>query len=568
MIDRIRSSTISWHARIRKNSFMRLSINKLYGQAFDAIYNNKDIQIQYKYCDQLLQRFHYDELKKLLDISSNNSIIDSYIKLLLEIQASSEERKAFAEDLFDIDNIPNLCRLVCIHPKKLSLKIFRSGRNVIKILEFIKGKVDAKFMANFICEITMVSIELELENEIRDNILNLAMRDKLMSSRYIFIICKSIFSGHISIKPNDKLGRLIINAVDTKTSKDCDFVYKLKNRLSNIEDARMIVSNNKITKKFYNRSIDGEWNECSEDEVVIPINTTMIVAIAWGNKEIYLDSLSSIGYRSLEKSLKMSKEQLRNSYIHIYTTLDSVNDLKNIINKINPKCNVILDTTILGKNDIAIYHRGLTNIDAVSRAVVNNSTIIFLSPDTYYGEGMDKLLDKCPYGGISAAPVLRVSQSKFFEFCNSLKSIEGINNDILSKKAFSGEWYHPYQDLYIRNSTAMFSSYCIANKLILFSWTQCGFVIKPDLKYLQAMITECKPRYNTSLSDNCLQFIDHEAFHILNEKNLAYRAKSTREFILIEPSRDKGYSPYTEKAIAPLAHRSKAYPSLDYTIYL
>ena len=82
------------------------------------------------------------------------------------------------------------------------------------------------------------------------------------------------------------------------------------------------------------------------------------------------------------------------------------------------------------------------------------------------------------------------------------------------------------------------------------------------------MILECKPRYTTLLSDNCLQFIDHEAFHVLNQKGLAYRAKSTREFILIEPSRDKGYSPYTEKVIAPLSYKRKAFPQLDYSIYL
>ena len=94
---------------------------------------------------------------------------------------------------------------------------------------------------------------------------------------------------------------------------------------------------------------------------------------------------------TLMDSLQIDKNTFEKYTFLAYTTIESVDSLRSIIDKINPGIRVMINVSILENNEHALINRGMTWINTILKAIQSNSTVIVWAPDNFYGKGLHNL---------------------------------------------------------------------------------------------------------------------------------------------------------------------------------
>ena len=282
-----------------------------------------------------------------------------------------------------------------------------------------------------------------------------------------------IGSKKLSIDINHKLGQKILGTIKSKQRQDIININKLIGDHS-IENAEKIIKKMSTHNTGWIRSPNGEWSCLSDESQYFTKDGYILAGCIWGDERIYMNSLASMGWPTLMDSLQIDKNNFEKYTFLAYTTIESVDSLKSIIDKINPDIRVMINVSILENNEHALINRGMTWINTILKAIQSNSTVIVWAPDNFYGKGLHNLVKKCPKGGVAAAPVIRVSQDNLYAFHEKLvqqDKINSLSNKQLANLAFCGEWHHPFQLLYTNNITSIYSSVRTKSSLKLYSWT-------------------------------------------------------------------------------------------------
>lgn len=527
---------------------------------------NLETEKAFYICDQLLIHHQHELLRRAAPLCENEQT-RTYIHYLIELLKSTNSQPK-DNALFDkLVNSEPFLRIAKNHPKRLAIYMLDNypQSKLIAFIEKLGERGLGEKISGLIRETIAISIELKINNSLRNALLQAAIRYQCINKELALLIAKSISTQLIDLEMDHKISQLILATVDERHANSCLITNKLMKNSDSLECIKEILKNQAKEAFVLARDKSRRWNKINSD-FKIPQNSLMACAFCWGDKKTYLNTFASIGWKSYAKSIKFDKIT-NEKILHIHTTKESVDDLKEIIEKINPSCTTVLDYSILGENNqTALEYRGLAWLVSIAKCVESESVFTPLPADCYYGQGLFKMLQRCPAGGISCAPTLRVSSRKFFEFAKT-NNMSLLSNAELASKAIS-QWKHPYQTIYTDNVSACCTSLYKQNDLIIHSWTQCTFVAKPDMQYLSRMIKRCIPRYQNFLTDNISQYVDHNSFHELHEMDLAHKAKNTNDFILIEPSSDTGYSPFTEKCIVPPQFREDVYPKHPYNIQM
>ncbi len=520
--------------------------------------------------DSLLKKYRYDLLEKLYIFATKNEH-KYYINLLIEMAKNSKQVSDSEQCLLQESNYRVFIgRLAEVHPKRLAIYLVNhlDGNRIIELIKSSSNNFDKSKIGNLLIEIIKITIEISKCNKLRDSLMKLGLKYNSFNEMHVPYLAKGIASGYFSIGIEDSISKTIFKILPKYFADDCKDIYSLLNSGDKVSAAKYLVLKRLKSETIELRDLDGNWKIISR-ESWIKKGGILISGCIWGDKEIYLDGLPEIGWPTLSSSLKLNDRDNGNVIFYSYTTNEAAPHLKQIIDEINPPCYAVIDTSILGSDDEALKNRGFAYIDTILRAISTHSTVVGWSPDVYYGNGLNQMVSNCPEGGIACAPVIRVSQRKFYEYHKIWRAnnVRKMTNMELARKAFDGSWKHPYQILYTDNISSQFTSYMKdENTFRLFSWTQNGFVYKPNENFINVMADNCRPRYLNPLSENFAQFLDHDGFHSLYQQGLAYQCPSTETFILIEPSNDKQYNPYNEKMLLPTECRLKVYPNHPYDI--
>jgi hypothetical protein len=521
--------------------------------------------------DSLVMRYRYNALDTLY-ACAKSAIVKSYIELLMDIKNGTAQEGCHSRCLLqDSKYRLHLSRLAVNHPRRLAIYMVSQlhQKQIVALLADSEEHIQKVEMGNLIIEIIKVTVETTRDNEVRNNLVRLAMGWKCLLGQHVFYLAKAIATGHISAGIDDQFTKEIFELLPKHVISDCRDTHSIINSNDKVQAAKSIITKRLFARTVQFRDIDGTWKVINR-ESSIQERGILISGCIWGDKEVYLDALPEMGWPTLSSSLNLANKEQKQITFYAHTTTEAATYLKEIIDKMNLTCRAVIDTSILGSDSAALQNRGYTYIDTIVRAIETQSTVVGWSPDAYYGEGLDEMVRNCPKGGMACAPVIRVGQKGFYEFHRRWKaSGKGIiSNSQLAGKAFDGSWYHPYQKLYVENISTQFTSYMIQDTLKLYSWTQNAFVYKPDRSFFELMAKNCRPRYSNPVSENLAQFLDHDGFHSLNERSLAYRCPSSQKFILIEPSHDKQYNPFNEKMLFPAQCRASVYPTCSYDIVL
>jgi len=548
------------------NTKLMKNIKNCFNQLCSILASGNEIDELFNICDILLINNHCKDLEQALNFATTDNA-KKYIEFLIEIKKGTEGFKPkFCSWALSIEYLKTLNLIAIRHPRRLALYMLRvlSNKEIFYVLESIsENQLDLLY--------NLIELESRYYPEDR-GIINQLITQILtikMDYRSAFLLAKIIGLGMCDLSIDGKMGVKILGLLTEYHANDIKRVnslLKCKDSLLKVQD---FLSDFKSSDMMLKRTKNGNWHYIDN---FIPIDNGLLLHTnLWGNREIYLDGLANIGWPSLSNSANIDNLDYIEKTIYIHTTTETLDDLKIVIDQIDPKIDVILDTRILQTDELALTMRGWTFIDIFVQCALFNLTYVCLVPEWYHGKGLDKLIKNCPIGGISCVPVIRVSENGFYEFHKKNKdnsNLLNLNNKQLSKLAFSRGISHIYSKLYIENLTPAFTSISLPNDdgIILYSWSQCSVVIKPDYDFIKLMFESVMPIYSVALSDNLMQFVDHLGFHKLIKKDLVYRPDTSEKYVLIEPTRDSGYSPFADKRLTSFKYRYSVYPDCPYTI--
>ena len=285
------------------------------------------------------------------------------------------------------------------------------------------------------------------------------------------------------------------------------------------------------------------------DNVPPPQDSVEFHGTLWGS-DFYFFTAEKLGIRSLlisDSVRRLSKQ--RKITIAIHTTEESKSKVENLARKFDLSFISFKVFVTLGKHDAnAISFRGLALLLALRSTAVNGAVLVPFAPDGFYGEGLDKLVEKCPKGGGSWGLTLRCSVYNLIDFFSnnnfSLESIpEDRRNSLLITLGLE-KGYHPVQQFMFNN--------ILSNKGIKQHDSNYTFntnrnlcwALRLEPKQSVDYIRMSRFRYSNNYFDNLSQPFDHELSSYFSSKGSLYIPDDISDFVFLEFSSDSGYSNY------------------------
>ncbi|MDB4651314.1 hypothetical protein OAE26_01895 [Synechococcus sp. AH-551-E05] len=501
-----------------------------------------------------------NEYNHLLDIKEicNDYSIEKYISLLLRLKTCGKDEYGPKS-------------LQCIFKEELIGEILYSIPRIVAAayLDTCNGKLEADQLKEICIQYNNLNLNDFLANIFALYIEN-SMRSEIELEKLMEIIIQHAKINELNYKVSYVyLKAISMRSIGKKHSKQLvQLCTKLqtKNEVENFNATYNIsgCKNSEEVLKAIHKTNQGEKNNTKDIELEI-------WCMAWGDKRKYIDTIASISFPAMARELKKyyKKDTRMKIRIYIYTTLESKNDVQQSTKHLKDDFTVEIDTSIMKNNNVALSKRGICFVDAVARAANGKYAIVNLTPDSLYGVGINNLLTKCPQGGVSALPTLKIDEENFYKFVDNNAEIlaKGLmTNTLLCKLYRHDDMRHDYQqsilDCRVTSAYATFSPESIE----LYSWSKNCYVIKPDELFLKELISGCLPRYAISPCDNFLNYIDHEAFWNCKKRNKAYLVESSDEYIVIEPLPRNAYNLGNEKHISLKSKRKKAVSVSPYKI--
>ena len=214
--------------------------------------------------------------------------------------------------------------------------------------------------------------------------MSLIFEENNINDKSLFFIAKMIGSKKLSIDINHKLGQKILGTIKSKQRQDIININKLIGDHS-IENAEKIIKKMSTHNTGWIRSPNGEWSCLSDESQYFTKDGYILAGCIWGDERIYMNSLASMGWPTLMDSLQIDKNTFEKYTFLAYTTIESVDSLRSIIDKINPGIRVMINVSILENNEHALINRGMTWINTILKAIQSNSTVIVWAPITSTG---------------------------------------------------------------------------------------------------------------------------------------------------------------------------------------
>lgn len=303
---------------------------------------------------------------------------------------------------------------------------------------------------------------------------------------------------------------------------------------------------------FKARSLNGNFSECLSIEFggAPPANHSNglqyleIPLILYGERylKVFTDAfvqsaLSAVDFLDLPNKF--------DAVISICTTAEWVQPIVDALRPLLDKgFSIRIDECFVLSADEIAHKRFWFFVNAIHRVEEKLGYLIVVCPDAIFGDGLAKLVDKCPYGGAVGGNLFRASWSRIVESQNSgeLASIlSSKRKNSLLARIGSTKWKHYSQRLFFDNVASNFKSRTIAGRLVN-SWSGVPHVLRPDPGFTRRMVASSVYRFSNVYGDHVAQPLDHELIGDLQSRGLLIMTSSFEEFVFVEMAVDSGYS--------------------------
>jgi len=231
--------------------------------------------------------------------------------------------------------------------------------------------------------------------------------------------------------------------------------------------------------------------------------------------------------------------------ISICTTPDCVEEIKEILTPLSD-CGFKIDfpeVFSVAKEHI-VHYRMVFILWCLYRVELKGGVLITLCPDSLFGHGFQRLIERCPVGGGAGGVLVRVSWAEV-DRSREHGELSGIlrsnrRNSLLAEKSHT-DWRHFCCYLSFANVSDNYR-YFTRNGALYNSWQGVPTVLKPSLGLTEKMLSWSCYRYSNVYSDHFAQPLDHELIGHLASRGLLYMPSKPEEFVFVELARDTGYS--------------------------
>jgi len=231
--------------------------------------------------------------------------------------------------------------------------------------------------------------------------------------------------------------------------------------------------------------------------------------------------------------------------ISICTTPDCVEEVKEILTPLSD-CGFKIDfpEAFSVANKHIVHYRMVFILWCLYRVELKGGVLITLCPDSLFGHGFQRLIERCPVGGGAGGVLVRVGWAEA-DRSRERGEIRGIlrsprRNSLLAEKSHT-DWRHFCCHLSFANISENYRSFT-RNGVLYNSWQGVPTVLKPSLGLTEKMLSLSCYRYSNVYADHFGQPMDHELIGHLARCGLLYMPSKPEEFVFVELASDTGYS--------------------------